>query len=270
MSVRVAESFFDKKRSSMSLDALIDLARHEGYAALCMRASTAGVHTPAGTVAEYARRVRAAGLDVSMVTGDFEIPINAEHGPEALRDITPHLDLAQVFGADLIRVCMKTDEDVGWARRASDEAAERGIRVAHQSHAASLFETVAGTLSVLQRVDRPNFGVVYEPANWMVVGEDYGPDTIRRLAPWIFNVYVQNHRLDPGDEAQLETWTKGRVGVDHVGIWERGGVRFDEVFAALGEIGYAGYVTVHQSFEGSMTVADAVHRSAAYLKAALA
>jgi len=101
-------------------------------------------------------------------------------------------------------------------------------------------------------------------------GEDYGPETIRRLARWIFNVYVQNHRLDPGDEAQLETWTKGSVGVDHIGIWEQGGVRFEELFETLGEIGYDGYVTVHQSFEGSMTVADAVRRSAAYLNAKLA
>jgi sugar phosphate isomerase/epimerase len=54
-----------------------------------------------------------------------------------------------------------------------DETRERGIRLAHQSHCASLFETVAGSLRVLQRVDRPNFGIIYEPANWLIAGEDY-------------------------------------------------------------------------------------------------
>jgi sugar phosphate isomerase/epimerase len=201
-----------------------------------------------------------------MVTGDFAIPTNGDDGPDALRNITPYLDLSEAFGSDLIRVCMKKDEDVEWAARASDEAAERGIRVAHQSHCASLFETVAGSLDVLGRVGRDNFGLIYEPANWLVAGEDYGPETISRLAPWIFNVYVQNHRLNPEGEARLTTWGRGLVGVDHIGIWEDGGVRFEDVFGALDAIGYTGYVTVHQAFEGVMTVEEAVRRSADYLK----
>jgi len=266
MSARVAESFFNKKESSMTIDELIALARSNGYQALCMRASTVGIHSSEETVREYAGKIRDAGLAVSMTTGDFKIPTNGDDGPDALRNITPYLDLAEAFGADLIRVCMKKDDDVDWARKASDEAAERGIRIAHQSHCASLFETVEGTADVLARVDRSNFGLIYEPANWMVAGEDYGPETIRRLKPWIFNVYVQNHRLNPDGETKLTTWTHGPVGVDHIGIWEDGGVRFDEVFATLDEIGYAGYVTVHQAFEGVMTVDEAVRRSAEYLK----
>lgn len=270
MSVRVAESFFDKKNSSMSIGELVALARSTGYSALCMRASTAGVHSPPERVRECADAIRGAGLAVSMVTGDFAIPTNGDEGPGSLRNITPHLDLAEAFGCDLIRICMKKDEDVEWAQRAADEGAERGIRLAHQSHCASLFETVEGSLDVLGRVDRDNFGIIYEPANWMVAGEDYGPDVIRRLEPWIFNVYVQNHRLNPDAETKLTTWQKGPVGVDHIGIWEDEGVRFDEVFSALDEVGYAGYVTVHQSFEGVMTVEDAVRRSADYLETVIA
>jgi len=266
MSVRVAESFSDKKHSSMPLDELIALAQSSGYEALCMRASTAGVQTPPETVAEYAARIRQAGLDVSMVTGDFAIPQNGDDGPDALRNVTPYLDLAEAFGSSLIRVCMKKEEDIEPARRASDEAAERGIRIAHQSHCASLFETVLGTLDVLGRVGRENFGIIYEPANWMVAGEEYGPQTIRRLEPWIFNVYVQNHRLNPEAETKLTTWKRGLVGVDHIGIWEEGGVRFGEVFEALAAIRYTGWVTVHQAFEGVMTVEQAVRRSAAWLQ----
>jgi sugar phosphate isomerase/epimerase len=270
LSVRVAESFHNKRESSMTIDELIALARTNRYSALCMRASTAGIHSPKAVIEEYAGKIHDAGLDVSMVTGDFVVPMNNDDGPQGLRDIAPHLDLAEAFGADLIRVCMKKDEDIEWAQKASDEAAERGIRLAHQAHAASLFETVDGSLDVLRRVDRENFGLIYEPANWFVVGEDYGPATIRRLAPYIFNVYVQNHRLNPEGAARLATWKSGEVGVDHIGIWEKGGVRFEEVFAALGEIGYRGYVTVHQAFEGIMTVDEAVRRSAEYLRSVIA
>jgi sugar phosphate isomerase/epimerase len=269
MSARVAESFFNKRESSMTIDELIVLARTNDYSALCMRASTAGVHSPPSTVEDYAARIRDAGLVVSMITGDFAVPTNKEDGPQGLRNITPYLDLAEAFGADLIRVCMKKDEDIEWAQKASDEAAERDIRLAHQAHCASLFETVEGSLDVLKRVGRDNFGIIYEPANWFVVDEDYGAATIRRLAPHIFNVYVQNHRLNPQGATKLTTWKKGPVGVDHIGIWEEGGVRFEEVFAALEEIEYRGYVTVHQAFEGIMTVDEAVRQSAEYLRSVI-
>ncbi len=270
MSVRVAESFFNKRESSMTIDELIALARTNGYSALCMRASTAGIHSPKTTIEDYAARIRDAGLAVSMVTGDFVVPMNNEDGPQGLRNITPYLDLAEAFGTNLIRICMKKNEDIEWAQRASDEAAERNIRLAHQAHLTSLFETVDGSLDVLQRVGRANFGIIYEPANWFVAGEDYGAATIRRLGPHIFNVYVQNHLLNPDGVTMLTTWKKGKVGVDHIGIWEEGGVNFEEVFAALEEIEYRGYVTVHQAFEGIMTVDEAVRRSAEYLRSVIA
>ena len=172
LSVRVAESFSDKRNSEMTIDELIDLAKTFGYEALCMRASQLGTHSPAEQIAEAREKIDAAGLRVSMVTGDFAVPSNNEEGPMLLRDITPYLDLADALGSNLIRVCMKKDEDIEFAQKSADEAAERGIRLAHQSHCASLFETVSGSLRVLEAVNRPNFGIIYEPANSFVAGED--------------------------------------------------------------------------------------------------
>jgi len=266
LSVRVAEAFGSKEKSSMTIDQLIQLAKRHGYEALCMRASQAGVHTPADTVHEMSAKIRAAGLAVSMVTGDFAVPRNDEHGPDGLRNITPYLDLAEAFGADLIRICMKKEEDIPWAQKASDEARERGIRLVHQAHCASLFEPVEGSLRVLKAVGRQNFGIIYEPANWLIAGQDYGSRAIRKLRPFIFNVYVQNHRLRSGGEATIKTWTRGDVELDHIGLWEPGGVDSADVFRGLHEIGYQGYVTVHQAFAGIMPIETAVKRSADYLQ----
>ncbi len=266
LSVRVAEAFDNKEKSTKTIDELITLAKSVGYEALCMRASQAGIQTPPEIVRAMRRKIDRAGLRVSMVTGDFAVPSNNEQGPAGLRRIRPYLDLAESFGADLIRVCMKKDEDIPWAQRAADEARERGIRLAHQSHCASLFETVEGSLRVLQAVGRANFGIIYEPANWMIAGQDYGRATIRRLRPYLCNVYIQNHRLTPEGKAAVETWTRGRVALDHIGVWERGGVDAGEMFAGLKEIGYTGYVTVHQAFGDVMPVEEAVRRSYAYLK----
>jgi len=266
LSVRVAEAFGSKEKSSLTIDQLIQLAKRNGYEALCMRGSQAGIHSTAEKVRGMSEKIRAAGLVVSMVTGDFAVPRNDEHGPDGLRNITPYLDLADAFGADLIRICMKKEEDIPWAKKASDEARERKIRLAHQSHCGSLFETVEGSLRVLKAVGRQNFGIIYEPANWLIAGQNYGSRTIRKLKPYIFNVYVQNHRLRPGGEATINTWTRGKVKLDHIGLWEKGGVDSDDVFRGLHEIGYRGYVTVHQAFAGIMPIETAVKRSADYLR----
>ena len=266
LSARVAESFSNKEEASLNLEQLIDLARNHGYRALCMRASQAGVHSPPEQVARMSRQIGEAGLKVSMVTGDFAVPRNDELGPSGLRNIAPYLDLAEIFGADLIRICMKKEEDIPWAQKASDTAAERSIRLAHQSHCSSLFETVEGSLQVLEKVDRSNFGIIYEPANWMIAGEDYGRETIKRLGPHLFNVYVQNHRLNPQGEGVVRTWNRGPVRLDHIGLWESGGIDFDEVFRGLADVQYRGYVTVHQAFAGIMSVAEAARRSASFLE----
>ncbi|MDA1236649.1 MAG: TIM barrel protein, partial [Acidobacteria bacterium] len=265
LSVRVAEKFANKKEASLTIDELIALAVKNGYQALCLRASQAGVQTPAETVRQMSGKIHDAGLAVSMVTGDFFVPQNDEHGPDCLRNITPYLDLADAFQANLIRICMKKDEDIAWAQKASDEAQERNIRLAHQSHDASMFETVDGSLDVLKKVGRPNFGLIYEPANWLIVDEPY-VEGIGKLKDYIFNVYVQNHHLNPNAEAAVTTWKKGQVHLEHIGLWQEGGVRFEDVCAALHGIGYQGYVTVHQAFEGVMSVQDAVERSADYLR----
>lgn len=266
LSVRVAESFSDKRNSTMNIDELIAMAKRYGYEALCMRASQLGTHTPADEIAAARAKIDAAGLNVSMVTGDFAVPSNNEEGPMLLRNITPYLDLAESLGSDLIRVCMKKEEDIPFAQASSDEAAERGIRLAHQSHCASLFETVEGSLSVLQQVGRPNFGIIYEPANWFVAGEEYGIDAIRKMEPYLFNFYIQNHRLTPDGVTDITTWKKGPVAVDHIGVWESGGVDVDAVFDAMHEVGYEGYLTIHQAFGDVMPVEEAVRRSYEHLK----
>lgn len=266
LSVRVAEAFDNKEKSTKTIDELVALAKSNGYHALCMRASQAGTHTAPDRIYEVAGKIKGAGLAVSMITGDFAVPSNNDQGPQCLRRITPYLDLAERFGATLIRVCMKKDEDIPWAQRASDEARERKIRLAHQSHCASLFETVDGAERVLKAVGRSNFGLIYEPANWLISGQAYGRATVVRLRPYIFNFYIQNHRLNPGGTASVETWVKGRVPLDHIGVWEKGGVNSEDVFAGLREIGYRGYVTVHQAFGDVMPVKDAVRRSYQYLK----
>ena len=266
LSVRVAESFSNKRVVDVALPDLAGIARRAGYAALCMRASVVGVRSAPETVASARALLRREGLAVSMVTGDFAVPENGDDGPGCLRNITPHLDLAQALGCDLIRVCIKTEADVPFARDAADEAADRNIRLAHQSHTLSLFETVEGSLDVLRRIGRSNFGLIYEPANLALCGEDYGPGTLRRFQPYLFNVYLQNHAPDPDGDRPMTTWARGSVTSILRPLDAPGGIDFDSVFEGLHAISYSGCVTVHQAFGGSLTPDEAAARSARFLK----
>lgn len=265
LSVRIAEAPCKTKLNVPFRD-LVQLAHDLGYRAICMRASAGGIGAPRGRLEEMRSDVEQAGLVVSMVTADSDVPLNIEDGPNSLQDIGPSLDVAEALGCDLIRVCLKQESDVEPAQRAADLAAERGIRLAHQSHTTTLFEQVDASLAVLERIGRANFGLIYEPANLLLCGEPYDESALRRFLPHLMNVYVQNHRLDDDGPESLETWCRGDIRFHHIPIWERGGVDFDSVIAGLKAVGYDGYFTVHQAYAHLMGPEEAAVKSAEYLQ----
>jgi sugar phosphate isomerase/epimerase len=266
LSVRIAEAE-TKDRMTIGFEPFARLAKEKGYSAVCIRASAGGVQSSREELLAMRRVLDELGLRVSMVTTDFDVPRNNDHGPDNLRNIEPHLDVAECLGASLIRVCMKREEDIGAAARASDQARERSIRLAHQCHTNSLFETVDQIVDVLTRVGRENFGLIYEPANLMLCGQAYGEETLRRFAPWLMNVYVQNHRIAPDGPVRLPTRVRGEVRYHDIPLWEPGGVDFGAVFGGLKTIGYEAYVTVHQQFAKLMGPEEAASQSFAFLAA---
>jgi len=246
VSVRIVEAAC-KTRLNVPLEDFIRIVQRGGGNAICMRASGAGVTDTPERLDSVAQTIAAAGLPVTMVTADYDVPLNNENGPDSLRDISASLDVATAFDCDLIRICMKSNEDIEYARQAADLAAQRGIRLAHQCHTTSVFEEVDQILWVLKEINRKNFGIIYEPANLMLNGQSYGVDTLEQLAPHIMNVYVQNHRLDPEGPEELDTFCRGPVRFHHLYLWEEGGVDFKKVFAGLKHIGYDGSFTIHQA-----------------------
>ncbi len=255
LSVRIVESAC-KTRLRISFQELVSVAKNSGYDAICMRASAGGVDSTKEALTSLRAIVEDAGLRVSMVTADANVPLNNDRGPDSLRDIGPSLDVAEALGCDLIRVCLKRREDISFARTASDLAASRGIRLVHQCHTATIFEEVDSILKVLSEINRPNFGLIYEPANLLLCGQSYAADTLARLQPFLMNVYAQNHRLDPHGPETLTTYCRGEVRFHHLDPWDTGGVDFRAVFAGLHKIGYDGYFTIHQA-QGISTAAEA-------------
>lgn len=266
LSTRIAEA--PKPRTDlaiMGLDELAQMAKNAGFSAICMRASQVGIHSSPEEIKAARQILDGLGLRVASVIGDSDVPANNERAGMALRVIGRHLDVAQALGCDLIRIGMKAHTDIKWAQRASDEAAERGIRLAHQCHTCTLFETVDMSLQVVREVARPNFGIIYDPSNLIACGQDYGAPTIRALAPHLFSVYLQNRWNHPHGKATVETWINGPLKCDLVPFGDPRGVDFRVVFDALAEVGYDGYATVHQIAAGAV-VADGIQQVADYLR----
>jgi sugar phosphate isomerase/epimerase len=270
LSVRIAEGFLSKEVAIMDLDALAQLAVDAGYDAICMRASQIGVHSSASEVRQTANVLQSQNLSCSMITGDFDVVYNNDNGPNCLRDISPYLDLAQNLDAPMIRVALKTEKDIKRAQRAADQAAERQIQLVHQCHTLSLFETVESIVDTLEKIDRKNFGLIFEPANLEICGQSYDKAVIERLAPWIFNVYLQNQILKPSGEVTLNTWCRGPVGFDIIQIHDAGGIQYADVIDGLKSIGYNGTVTVHQSAPDGTTPHNSATATAGYLRTLLA
>jgi len=283
----------------LTYDEFLSIAKSTGYDAICLRPLQCSISTPLEEMVEMARKTREAGLKVSMVTCDGDQPPNNDCSPFALLNIAPRLSMAEIFGAKLIRCQIKKSEQLGWAQRACDEAKERGLSIVHLSHPGSLFSTVDDAIDSLKKINRPNFGLTYEPVNWMDYPKGYGPDVIKSVAPWIVNVYSQNQRvLQAGTpvvaaqpvgvgalQASVETCVvaAGRGGARpprggsaqggsssaagrNLALWEEGGINFDAVFQGLHEIGYTGYFTVHSRTSQGITPKNLATKSFAFLK----
>ncbi len=258
LSVRIGETPRVKDRTAIPFEEIAARAAALGYQGLCIRASVVSVESPPERVREVRAILDRHGLAASMVTGDLALAANTPEAPAMLRNVTPYLDLAEQLGARLVRVMLHGDDDIPHAQRSADEARERGISLCHQTHFATLCETVDGTLDLVARVGRPNFGVTYEPANLLVCGDDYGPEAIARLAPHIFNVYFQNLRLDPAGDAIHQTRRRGAVPAVYVPVGDRSGIDLDPIVDGLRRVGYAGWFTVHQPLRAGVTVPEAM------------
>lgn len=266
LSVRIAEGFLSKEEAVLDLVQVITLAKEAGYDALCMRASQIGIHSSEEAIKQAAKTIIQSGIPISMVTGDFDIVYNNEKGPMCLRNITPFLDLAETLKAPMIRVALKSDEDILTAQSAADEAAERNITLVHQCHTLSLFETIEACEQTASRINRANFGIIYEPANLELCGQAYLGTALDRLRPWIKNVYLQNQKITPDGAVTLDTWCRGPVRFDLLPIHANGGIQFESVLAELRRIEYCGPITLHQSAQPGEPALETARRSAVYLR----
>jgi L-ribulose-5-phosphate 3-epimerase len=107
-------------------------------------------------------------------------------------------------------------------------------------------ETAAALRAFLQKLNRPNLGVNFDPANMLLYDKGNPIDALRTLGPWIRQVHIKDARRTqiPG------TWGEEVVA-------GTGEVDWPAFFATLQQVGFKGDLCIERE-AGSQRVADIV------------
>jgi sugar phosphate isomerase/epimerase len=262
LSVRVAESPKRKDITDIPIEHLAPLAKAAGFQALSMRASVVSINSSPDRIMAVRQLLKRENLDVSMVTGDIPLAANNANATDAIRNISPYLNLAEALDCRLVRIMTHQESDIILVQEAADIAAKRGITLAHMTHWGTLIETVDDALRVVGEVKRQNFGIVYEAANTMVCSEIFDPKALRLLVPYLVNVMFQNVHKSPNSPIGFSTNRFGHVGLRYVPLADEAELSATAMIATLKESSYNGWVTVHQPLRDSQTVKEAILEAA--------
>jgi len=144
-------------------------------------------------------------LRIPMISPYFNFTTSDETANESMQRAREAILLAREMGIPLIRVftgktrSADATEDQ-WRRAADclqtlcDESKADGIGWAAETHDWNLMDTVAGTQQLLERVNRSNFGIIYQATT-------FGPDYMSALASLgesVFHVHATSRKGDKG------------------------------------------------------------------------
>ena len=213
----------------------IRFAAQIGYQ--CVELRPKGQVTAQTTDTEVAE-IRAA-LDETAVVCAF-VTFSEPQTEASMPALARMCEITVALGCPSIRVSVS---EVSWVQRACEVAADRGLKLVSQTHTGTPLETVEGALATCEQIGRDNFGVAYEPGNFVLAGRDYGLPALQQLGDKLLSVSLQNIKPVPEVEGEGIITYRGR-GFRRCKIGDPEGVDFEEVFEALHAVGYEGYATL--------------------------
>ena len=261
LSCRIAELSNNKEKSFLSIESLIKLASTNGFKGISLRPSVISTNTPTQSVLKLKDVFNLNKMSVSMITSNIHLAKNDAYAASNLRNITPCLDLAEQIDTSLVRIMIKNEDDIKFAKRALDEAKERGIILTQQTHWGTLAETIDQTINLIRVIKRKNFGITYEPANLLACGSDYGIKGLEKLLPYIVNFYFQNIKIDQNSSHEFKTLGNGNVRVRYLHLNDKKGIDIKPLIKLLDEQKYKKWFTIHQPLMEGQRVEEAIEEA---------
>jgi len=176
------------------------------------------------------------------------------------------LELANLFEAPIMRVfsfwrtvepTQVTSRIIEALQGAVEKAAAAGVKIGLENEHACNIATASESVPVLDAIDHPNFGLVWDPANCYIAGETAYPDGYNRLAAnRILHVHAKDGVLPAGSD-RMEWGDVGAGEVDWTGQ-----------LSAMVRDGYSGMVSLEthwggpggDKFKGSSICAKSLQR----------
>jgi sugar phosphate isomerase/epimerase len=221
---------------SITVEDLIQLAKDIGYDGITLRRGQLDETTPEAEVDRIRELLRRHDVPCSFVTGSSA---KDEAGLQALCAV---IDRAASVGAFVVQPSVRDRAEVPWMQRAADHAAAQNVVLAPQLHNRTAHENAEQAVDLVDSVGRKNFGITFEGSHLLLQQRPVRDGAaVRLLGRRIFSVCVQDYRLAPGEpDAGNYDGTPYKPCLPD----DPRGVNLPDIFAALREVGYDGFVTV--------------------------
>jgi sugar phosphate isomerase/epimerase len=226
------------KYCEMSVPDFMRFARKCGYRAVELRST----QITADTTEEEAEELRGTADDMELAISGVFMPGDLPADDSGLRRLEMFAGIVQKLGCDTLKTWAN---EVYRIQRICDMLRERGMKLITQTHTGGPFETLSLCLDTIKQIDRANFGLQYDPANFFEAEEDYGEGTVKKLGEHIHQLSVQNCRLASTKE-QSDWEHEGRYYKRCV-LWDSEGLEYNSVVKGLKAIRFNGYVTLNEA-----------------------
>jgi sugar phosphate isomerase/epimerase len=101
-------------------------------------------------------------------------------------------------------------------RRCAEAGATDGVRIAIEMHHGTLADCATGAMRLLDAIDHPAVGLVFDPANLMQTPAPFGPNALGPIWDRLLHVHVKDHAFAGAGEPGAYPF---RDYLRHIGQW---------------------------------------------------
>jgi sugar phosphate isomerase/epimerase len=152
-----------------------------------------------------------------------------------------------------------------WISRVAETLTRYRIKLIMEIHHGGLVETVDSSLRLMSHIPLENVGLILDPGNMAIAGDDYGEEAVQRLGNRLFHVHSKDVQFFDSKPAGRPTGEyKGRIFA--VELMGQGSVDHRPAYQALIRNGYAGYVSLEAQPAGEDSYRIALHEYTMFKK----
>ncbi|MCL2834824.1 MAG: sugar phosphate isomerase/epimerase [Treponema sp.] len=220
--------------------------------------------TPADQLKVYSRMIADSGLfpaSLYTFTGNYSVRSDREIDEVEFPNAKRVFEAACVLGTPLVKITVggpsphraqnyHFEKAAFWHRRTAELAKTFGLKVVYEIHAGALCETVDSSMRFMNMVDCGNAGFIHDPGNMYIAGDHYGRFAVDRFGAKIMHLHIKDIKKIKDADGK-DKWVHAPLNT--------GEVNHQEVFQALKDIGFTGYLSTEVNIDGMDPMQAAVH-----------